>query len=327
MTEAHAAQAVVEIAGRQIVLSNLDKPLYPDVVEPDGTVRGGWTKGELIDYYARIAPAMLPHIADRPMTLRRFPDGVLGGSWYDKRCLRRPEWMRSVRAPSVLEAGKVLEFCLLDDVAALVWAANQAAIELHPNLGRAPDINVPAVVAFDLDPGPPAGLVDALDVALGLRDMLADLGLDAWPKTTGGKGLHVFVPLGAPATPGGRWGVPHSYAQTKAFARGVADLLARELPDRVTARMAKGERPGRVFVDWSQNDPTKTTVAVYSVRARRTPTVSAPVTWDEVQAAATSGDARRLVFSPAAVLGRVAEFGDLFAPVAHVRQELPAAVT
>ncbi|MDP9405755.1 MAG: non-homologous end-joining DNA ligase [Actinomycetota bacterium] len=296
---------VVEVGGRQLALSNVDKVLWP---------RAGFRKGHMLDYYVRVAPALLPHLGQRPLTLHRFPDGVDGGHWFQKDCRGHPPWLPTKAVPSVLVAGKVLDYCLVNDLPALVWAANQGTVELHPLLARADDVDAPTVVAFDLDPGPPATVVDCCRVALAVRSLLDGLGLTAWPKTSGGKGLHLYVPLNTAAT----------YPQTKRFARTVARFLAEEQPDRVVDRMARSLRPGKVLVDWSQNDPTKTTVAPYSLRATPRPTVSTPVTWDEVEAAAEAADPAALTFEAGAVIERVERLGDLFAPVLTVRQTMPA---
>lgn len=288
----------VEVEGRRVALSSPDRVLWPAT---------GFTKGEMIAYYAAVAPALLPHLRDRPLTLKRYPEGVDRGFWFDKQCAHAPDWIPRTTVASRMIAGKTLNYCLVNDLPALVWAANHAAVELHPLLAAATDVERPTVVAFDLDPGAPAGMAEARAVAIDLRGLLDGLGLATWPKTSGGKGIHVFVPLNTPV----------GYDDTKRFARAVAALLAERHPDRVTDRMDKSRRPGKVFVDWSQNDPTKTTVVAYSLRAQRRPTVSTPLTWDEVEA---GGD---LAFGPDEVLARVEAHGDLFAPVLDVRQTLP----
>jgi bifunctional non-homologous end joining protein LigD len=293
----------VEVDGRRLSLSNLDKVLYP---------RAGFTKGQVIDYYTRIAPAVLPHLRGRPLTLKRYPNGVEGGHFYEKQCpSHRPEWVRSARVQ--MRGEKAIEFCLCDDLPTLVWLANLADLELHPSLSFAADVTSPAILAFDLDPGEPATIVECAEVAVRLRAALTTLGLEAFPKTSGSKGMQVYVPLNTPT----------SYDATKPFARALAQVLERAEPDLVVSEMAKVRRKGKVFVDWSQNDEHKTTVGVYSLRARDQPTVSTPLTWDEVEAVRVSRDPEDLVFTSADVLGRVAEHGDLFAPVATLRQELP----
>ncbi|HEX2048409.1 MAG TPA: non-homologous end-joining DNA ligase [Acidimicrobiales bacterium] len=292
----------VELAGRQVSLSNLDKVLWP---------RLGLTKGWMVDYYTSVAPVLVPHLRRHPVTLHRFPDGVDGVHWYETRAPAHPPWVDTVTF-HVRTTGKVFDVCVLDDLPSLVWAAQIAAVELHPFLGTADDLERPRALVFDLDPGPPATIVDCCRVALRVRDLLDDLGLRAWVKTSGGVGLHVYVPLNTPVT----------YDQTKGFARAVALLLERERPESVTSAMSKARRPGKVFVDWSQNDFGKSTVAPYSLRGWEIPTVSTPVDWDEVGEGAESARAGRLMFLPDAALPR-AETGDLFAPVLAVQQALP----
>ena len=293
----------VEVEGRRLSLSNLDKVLYP---------RAGFTKGQVIDYYTRIAPAVLPHLRGRPLTLKRYPNGVEAGYFYEKQCpSHRPEWVRSARVQ--MRGEKAIQFCLCDDLPTLVWLANLADLELHPSLAFAADVASPAILAFDLDPGEPATIVECAEVAVRLRAALTTLGLEAFPKTSGSKGMQVYVPLNTPT----------SYDATKPFARALAQVLERAEPNLVVSEMAKVRRKGKVFVDWSQNDEHKTTVGVYSLRARDQPTVSTPLTWDEVEAVRVSRDPDELVFTSADVLGRVARHGDLFAPVATLEQELP----
>jgi bifunctional non-homologous end joining protein LigD len=296
----------VEIEGRPLRLSNLDKVFYPAT---------GFTKGQVIDFYVRAAPALLPHLRDRPLTLKRYPDGVTGPFFYEKRCpAHRPPWVRTEPVWSET-AGELIDFCVVDDLATLVWAANLADLELHTALHRFPDVGHPTALVFDLDPGPPADAVTCCAVALLLRDLLDRLGLAAFPKTSGSKGLQVYLPLGGAA----------AYDATKAFARAVAEGLERARPDLVVSSMKRSLRAGRVLVDWSQNDAHKTTANVYSLRARDRPTVSTPLRWEEVEEAGRGGDAGRLAFEAAAVLARLERHGDLFAPVLTLRQELPAA--
>jgi bifunctional non-homologous end joining protein LigD len=299
-----AASGVLEIDRHEVPLTNLDKVLYP------GT---GFTKGQVIEHYARVAPAMLPHLRGRPLTLRRFPDGVDGPSRFQKCCPeRRPDWFPVARVERV-KGGEPMEFCLAEDTASLLWLANQANLEFHPMLALAPALDRPTVVAFDLDPGPPAGLLECLDIALLLRGMLAGVGLESHLKTSGGKGAQVFVPLNTDTT----------YAETKGFARTVARTLAERLPDRVTATVSRRERPGRVLVDWAQNDRHRSIVAAYSLRGRARPTVSTPLRWPEAEAAVAGGDAASLEFEPADVLARLDQHGDLWQPVLGTRQQLP----
>ena len=292
----------VDVDGRTLSISNLDKVLYP---EP------GFTKGEVIDYYARIAPAMLPHLRGRPLTLRRYPNGVDDKSFFEKRCPKhRPDWVAT--APIDTSEGPI-DFCLCDDKATLVWVAQLAALELHPSLSRAKDMDNPNVVAFDLDPGPPADIVDCCHVALRLRELFGQFDLECFPKTSGSKGMQVYVPLNTKA----------GYDRTKPFANAVAKLLEKQSPDKVVSKMAKAQRKGKIFVDWSQNDRAKTTISVYSLRARPHPTASTPLEWDEVEATAESGNADDLRFEAGQVLERVETKGDLFAPVLELEQDLP----
>jgi bifunctional non-homologous end joining protein LigD len=296
----------VEVGGRRIVLRNLDKVFYPET---------GFTKGDVVDYYARVAPAVLPHLRDRPLTLKRYPEGVEGPYFDEKRCpSHRPAWLRT--APIWSEGNQEdIRYCVVDDLPALVWAASIGDLELHTPLALAGDFERPTALAFDLDPGPPADVVACCDVALLVRRLLERLDLAAFPKTSGSKGLQVYVPLDARAT----------YETTKAFAHAVARLLERAHPDLVVERMAKHLRAGKVFVDWSQNDRSKTTVCAYSLRARPRPTVSTPLRWAEVERAARTRRADGLVFEAREVLARLARHGDLFAPVLSLRQRLPAA--
>lgn len=296
-----------ELDGRTLRLTNWDKVLFPET---------GFTKGDLISYYVRIAPTLLPHLRDRPLTLRRWPDGVGGATFYEKQSpAHRPDWVETVAIWSGSE-GRRIDYMLAQEPAALAWVGNQAAIELHPSLSRAGDLSHPTAVVFDLDPGPPAGLAECAEVALVLHGLFERLGLVSVVKTSGGKGLQVYLPLGE--------GVA-TYRRTKPFAHRVAQLLEQRMPELVVSRMAKRLRAGKVLVDWSQNDEHKTTVAAYSVRARERPAVSTPLAWDELRDAHAAGEeADRLTFEPAAVLHRVAERGDLLAPLLSLRQELPA---
>lgn len=294
----------VLVEGRRLRLRNLDKVFYPAT---------GFTKRDVVDYYRRIAPVLLPHLRDRPLTLKRYPDGVEGPFFYEKRCPRhRPEWVRTEAIWSEGN-GEHIDYCVVDDLPTLVWLASIADLELHTSLGLVRDVARPTVLAFDLDPGAPADLLACCEVALILRRLLGALGLEAFPKTSGSRGLQVYVPLNAPVT----------YRETKPFAHAVARLLERRHPALVVERMAKSLRAGKVLVDWSQNDPHKTTVCAYSLRARSSPTVSAPVRWREVERAVRAGDASGLVLEAGDVLRRVQRSGDLFAPVLALRQRLP----
>jgi bifunctional non-homologous end joining protein LigD len=292
-----ANAVVAEVDGRQVKLSNLDKVLYPEV---------GFKKRDVIDYYARIAPVLLAHLEGRALTLKRYPNGVDAQFFYEKNApSHRPEWVTTARVGSI-------DYVVVDHEATLVWLANLADLELHTSLAVAEDPERPTLVAFDLDPGPPATVVECCRVAELLRGMFEGLGLECFAKTSGSKGMQVYLPLNSEAT----------FAQTKAFSKAVAELLAREEPGLVVARQTKSARTGKVLVDWGQNDVNKTTINVYSLRARARPTVSTAVTWDEVRAAKAPED---LTFEAADVLRRVDEHGDLFAPVLTLVQRLPGA--
>jgi len=298
-----ATKTEVEVDGRRLRLSNLDKVMYPEV---------GFTKGQVIDYYTRVAPVLLPHLRGRPLTLKRYPDGVDGQHFYEKQCpSHRPDWVRTEK----IDTGrKEIDFCVCDDLPTLVWAANLADLELHPSLSLAEEIERPTAMAFDLDPGPPAGILECCEVAGWLRELLDSLGLESFPKTSGSKGLQVYVPLNTDGV---------TYDDTKPFARAVAELPEKQHPNEVVSRMTKELRPGKVLVDWSQNDEHKTTVNVYSLRAKDRPTVSTPVSWDEVESCLGAGDPAVLTFEQHEVLERVDRDGDLFAPVLALKQELP----
>ena len=306
----------VQVDGRDLTLTNLAKVLYP---------ADGFTKAEVLDYYQRISPVLLPHVADRPMTLKRYPDGVNAEHFFAKHApAGLPDWVRTGEIEShssrSREPGGMITYVVMDDLPTLIWAANLAALELHvpmwrfpapgggqadapaPEHGRSPDLLV-----FDLDPGAPATIVDCCRVAEALRPVLAEDGLDALPKTSGGKGLQLYARL--PPN-----GAPRTAEQASALAKGVAERLERELPNLVVSRMTKSLRPGKVLIDWSQNNGAKTTIAPYSLRAREHPTVSTPVSWDEVAACRAPDD---LYFTAHDVLERVGEDGDLFASLAR----------
>ena len=296
----------VEVDGRRLKLTNLDKVLYPEA---------GFTKGEVVDYYAKIAPAIVPHLTGRALTLRRFPEGVddIEGAFFEKRCPKhRPKWVKTTRVQAGPHAGKI-DFCVCDGLPTLIWMAQLAAIELHPSLSLSRAPTRPTVLAFDLDPGPPAEILDCCRVGLRLREMFGHFGVQSFPKTSGSKGLQVYIPLNQKV----------HYETTKPFAKAIAQLLEKQTPKEVVSTMKKVDRKGKVFVDWSQNHQRKTTIAVYSLRAREQPTVSTPVTWEEVEEALERGDAGRLVFKAGDVLRRVEEHGDLFAPVLELKQSLP----
>jgi bifunctional non-homologous end joining protein LigD len=295
---------IVDIAGRKLKLSNLEKVLYP---------AAGFTKGQVIDYYVRIAPVLVPHLAGRPLTMKRYPEGVDQEFFFEKNApMHRPDWVKTAPIWSGSNR-RTIHFILANDLATLVWIANLASIELHPSLSLAADIQTPTMLVFDLDPGPPANIIQCSQVGLWVRDIFAHFGLDSFPKTSGSKGLQVYVPLNTLT----------SYDQTKPFAHAVARLLEHEHPGLVVSDMKKAVRTNKVFVDWSQNDEHKTTIAIYSLRARERPTVSTPVTWEEVEGALKKKDAQRLVFESKDVLSRVDKMGDLFAPVLSLKQKLP----
>ena len=299
---AKTSETVVELEGVRLRVSNLGKVLYPDV---------GFTKAEVIDYYARVAPVMLPHVASRGVTLRRYPDGVDGQSFFEKRCPgHRPAFIGTYPGPGDRVGG--IDYCRLDSLPALAWAANMAALEIHAPMATGDDIESPQLCVFDLDPGPPATIIECARIGLAIREVLAGIGLDAVVKTSGSKGLQLYVPLNR----------PHTHDHTSAFAHAVAQVLEKHRPDEVLSVMTKALRGGKVFIDWSQNSRHKTTVAAYSLRARPTPTVSTPVSWDEVSDAADGG---ALSFTAGDVLTRVQTLGDLFAPAAELQQELPPA--
>src|SRR6478672_5022881 len=297
-------ESVIEVEGRQIKLSNLDKVLYP---------KAGFTKGQVIDYYVRVAPVLLPHLAERALTLKRYPNGVEGMFFYEKNCPSyRPSWMKTAKVWSEGN-NRFMQYCVVADLPTLVWLANLADLELHTSLSRAPETNRPTVIAFDLDPGAPANIVQCCQVGLWVRDIFEQFGLQAFAKTSGSKGLQVYVPLNTAVT----------YEQTKPFAKAIARLLEERHPDLVVSDMKKALRVNKVFVDWSQNDDYKTTVNVYSLRAKDQPTVSTPVTWQEVENCLKKGDPELLVFTSDNVLQRVEKSGDLFGPVLNLKQKLP----
>ncbi len=305
MSAAPANTLDVEIEGRHLKLSNLDKVLYPEA---------GFTKGQVIDFYTRVSPVLLPHLRQRPLTLKRYPNGVDGQFFYEKNCpSHRPPWVETVPIWSSRNKADV-NYCLANDLPTLAWVANLASLELHTSLSWAADVQRPSMVVFDLDPGPPATIVECARVAFWLRQMLDDLGLASFPKTSGSKGLQLYVPLNTQVT----------YGETKPFAHALARLLEERHPKDVLSVMTKELRKGKVFIDWSQNDDSKTTVCVYSLRARPRPTVSTPVTWEEVQGALDAGDPAVLSFEADEVLKRVERDGDLFKPVVELEQSLPA---
>src|SRR5213594_1915730 len=296
------AELIVE--RKKLSVSNLDKVLYPKV---------GFTKGQVIDYYIRIAPVLLPHLKDRPLTMKRYPNGVDGEFFYEKNCpSHRPKWVKTAKVWSEGN-NKTMEYCLAQDLPTLVWAANLADLELHTSLAKKNNAARPTMMVFDLDPGAPADIVQCCQVGLWLRDLLAKMKLKSFAKTSGSKGLQVYVPLNTAVT----------YDQTKDLSRALAQHLEHEHVHLVTSNMSKAVRKGKVFVDWSQNDEHKTTICVYSLRAKEQPTVSTPVTWEEVQTISKKKDGRRLVFRCEETLKRVEKMGDLFAEIETLKQKLP----
>ena len=296
------AAVELELDGRTVRLSNLDRVLWPVA---------GVTKGAVIDYYRRVAPVLVPHLAGRVLTLGRFPEGITGRAWYQTNCRGNPSWLATHIV--VGRGGAAFRMCVVNDLPSLVWVVNQGAFELHPFLSRVDRPADPTAVVFDLDPGEPAGLVESCVVALRLRAALDAIGLSSLVKTSGSVGLHVFVPLNTPA----------AFEDTKTFARDLAARLAAEHRDEVVDVQRKSARVGRVLIDWLQNDPTRSTVAPYSVRASAWPAVSTPVTWDEVERMASERDPGLMTFGPRDVLDRVDRLGDLFRPVLEARQVLP----
>jgi bifunctional non-homologous end joining protein LigD len=294
----------IEIEGKHLSLTNLDKVLYPAT---------GFTKGQVIDYYVRIAPVLVPHLAGHPLTLKRYPNGVDSAYFFEKNATKhRPEWVKT--APIWSEGNRRnVNYILANDLPTLVWVANLAAIELHPSLSLAKHIDTPTMMVFDLDPGQPANIVQCAQVGMWLREIFEHFGLQSFAKTSGSKGLQIYVPLNTPT----------SYAVTKPFAHALAQLLENEHKDLVVSDMKKQLRIGKVLVDWSQNDEHKTIIGVYSLRARERPTVSTPVKWEEVEHALKKEDASVLVFEAGKVIERVAKMGDLFEPMIRLKQKLP----
>ena len=298
-------ESTIEIDGRHLKLSNLDKVLYP---------KAGFTKAQVIDYYVRISPVLLPHLKNRPLTMKRYPDGVDGMYFYEKACPKHlPEWVTTAPIWSSGRNGHI-DFCLAQDLPTLVWAANLADLELHTSLSYAKEILQPTMIVFDLDPGEPADIVQCCEVGLWVRAIFERFGLDSFAKTSGSKGLQIYIPLNTKT----------SYDETKPFAHAIARLLEEEHPDKVVSDMKKTLRVGKIFVDWSQNDDHKTTINVYSLRAKDQPTVSTPVTWKEVGECLKKRDPEMLVFTSDQVLKRVEKTGDIFEPVLTLKQKLPA---
>ena len=297
-----AQKTAVEVDGHRLTLTNLDKVFYP---------KAGFTKAEVIHYHVQIAPYLLPHLHDRAITMKRYPDGVDGEYFYEKEApSHRPKWVQTTQVAK--GSGGAINYCMINDLPSLVWVANLADLELHTFLHQAPDVDRPTMMAFDLDPGPPADIVLCCQIALQLKAFFDELDLQLFAKTSGSKGLQVYVPLNTPTT----------YEKTKTFARTLAERFEKEHPDKVVSNMKKSSRQGKVFIDWSQNDDHKTTVSVYSLRAKEQPTVSTPVFWEEVAQSAKKG--QPLSFTSDEVLARAEKHGDIFAPVLSLKQKLPA---
>ena len=284
-------------------MSNLDKVLYPAT---------GFTKGDVINYYVQVSPVLLPHLKGRALTLKRYPNGVDKPFFYEKTCpSHRPAW---VKTQGVWSEGRndSIDYCTVDDLPTLVWLANLADLELHTFLARAKKPQLPTAMVFDLDPGPPATIVECCRVGLRLRAVLESAGLESYAKTSGSKGLQLYIPLNTPTT----------FNATKTFAHEAAEKLELDDPALVVSRMQKTLRQGKVLIDWSQNDDHKTTVCVYSLRAKERPSVSMPVTWKEVEQCAKQKDPGMLAFEPQDVLARLDSGGDLFAPLLKAKQRL-----
>ena len=292
----------MEIDGKRLSLANLEKELYPSC---------GFTKAHVLEYYRRIAGCIIPHLQDRAVTLKRFPNGVENEFFFEKRCPVHPAW---VRTAEVRHGAESLTACLVNDLGTLIWVANLAALELHVPLARAASPGTPDAMVFDLDPGEPADVLGCARVALILRDLLSRLGLTSCVKTSGRKGLHVFVPLNRPET---------TFEDTKSFSRAVATILQKNYPDLVTAKMAKEQRTGRIFINWSQNDASKTMICAYSLRAMERPIVSAPLTWEELEDLAGQADPERFRISHSEAVNRAETMGDLFREVLTREQNLP----
>lgn len=294
----------LEIEGHALKVSNLEKVLYPE---------SGFTKGDVIRYFIDVSPVLLPHLRDRPITMKRYPEGVDHFFFYEKNCPRyRPEWVSTAEVMSHRRGG-MMQFCVVNNLASLVWMGNLADLELHTSLARAPKVEQPTMMVFDLDPGEGSNYLHCCQVALRLRAKLETLKLQSWPKTSGSKGIQVYVPLNTPT----------DFAATKTASRQIADALAREHPDQVVTNMLKKLRVKKVLIDWSQNDEHKTTVCVYSLRATPRPQVSTPLTWAELDRWWKRGDVDAFRLTPDDVRKRVKKLGDVFAPVLKLKQKLP----
>src|SRR4029450_9020287 len=303
--EIMAKQSILRVAGRDVSISNLDKIMYPAV---------GFTKGQVIDYYTRIARHILPHLKDRPITMKRFPNGIDGEYFYEKDAPSfTPDWIKIYPIPRNSEKS-VINYILINDLPTLVWSANMANLEIHPFLAKVPNINVPTMVVFDLDPGEEANILKSCEVAFVVKAVLDKLKLKSLVKVSGSKGIHLHLPLNTNVT----------YERTKSFAQSIAQFLEREHPDLIVSEMAKAKRRGKVFIDWSQNSEHKSTVAIYSLRAKgKRPFVAMPVTWNELKKAVKKHDASSLFFEPEAALKRLKKTGDICAPAFELKQKLP----
>jgi bifunctional non-homologous end joining protein LigD len=297
------SRKVVEISGKRLSFSNLEKELYPSC---------GFTKAKVLEYYGRMTEFILPHMKERALTLKRYPDGVEKEFFFEKRCpAYHPEW---VKTAEVYHKGEPMTVCLVNNPETLLWVANLASLELHLPLARASSPETPDAMVFDLDPGEQADILDCARVALILRELLSRLRLAGYPKTSGQKGLHIFVPLNYREA---------TFEDTKQFSRAVALIMQKNYPDLVTARMAKEQRKGKVFINWSQNDASKTMICVYSLRAREKPYVSCPLEWGELEGLAAEGDPEKLHVLHTGVVSRVEKMGDLFREVLVKKQKLP----
>lgn len=295
---------VVDISGRRLSLSNLEKELYPSY---------GFTKAHILEYYSRIAEFILPHAKERALTLKRYPDGVEKAFFFEKRCpSHRPDWVKTAEVRG--DEGEGMTVCLVNDPETLIWVANLACLELHVPLARAASPERPDSLVFDLDPGEPADILACARVALILRDLLSRLGLTGWVKTSGRKGLHVFVPLNRKEA---------TFEATKEFSKAVAVILQKNYPDLVTSKMAKEQRQGKVFINWSQNDASKTMICVYSLRAREKPVVSFPLAWGELERLAGEGAPEQFQIIHSEAVRRAGSMGDLFREVLVKEQRLP----
>jgi bifunctional non-homologous end joining protein LigD len=298
------SRKIVEIAGRRLSLSNLEKDLYPSY---------GFTKAHILEYYRRMADFILPHLQDRALTLKRYPEGVDQDSFFEKRCpAHRPAWVQTAEVH--LEDKDLMTVCLANSLETLMWVENLASLELHVPLARVSSPETPDSMVFDLDPGKPADILDCARVALILKDLLGHLQLTGYVKTSGKKGLHVYVPLNHPET---------TFEDTKKFSKAVAEIMQKNYPDLVTARMAKEYRQGRVFINWSQNDSKKTMICIYSLRAREKPMVSFPLAWGELEKLAGQKDPGKFQVLPSEAVSRVEQQGELFQGVLVQKQKLP----